>query len=51
MSMKKSLIEFYLSINKYYNNNNIHQEDIEYLVKLDKLVLIKCIKDLIDISI
>ena len=50
ISMKKALIELYLSIKKYYNNNT-HQGDLEYLFKLDEMALIKYIKDSIDISI
>ena len=48
-SMKKSLIELYLSIKKNYNNNI--KENSEYLFKLDETTLIKYIKDSIDISI
>ena len=48
--MKRALIELYLSIKKYYNNNT-HQGDLEYLFKLDEMALIKYIKDSIDISI
>ena len=50
ISMKRALIELYLSIKKYYNNNT-HQGDLEYLFKLDEMALIKYIKDSIDISI
>ena len=51
ISMKKALIELYLSIKAYYNNNTKNKEDIEYLFKLHEMTLIKYIKDSIDISI
>ena len=51
ISMKNALIELYLSIKKYYNNNIKNKEDLEYLFKLDEMTLIKYIKDSIDITI
>ena len=50
-SIKKALIELYLSIKKYYNNYTKNKEDLEYLFKLDEMTLIKYIKDSIDITI
>ena len=50
ISMKKALIELYLSIKKYYNNNT-HQGDLEYLFKLDEMTLIKYINRYIHIKI
>ena len=51
ISMKNALIELYLSIKKYCNNNTKNKEDLEYLFKLDEMTLIKYIKDSIDITI
>ena len=50
-SMKNALIELYLSIKKFYNNDIKNKEDLEYLFKLDEMSLIKYIKDSIDIAI
>ena len=51
ISMKNALIELYLSIKKFYNNNAKNKEDLEFLFKLDEMTLIKYIKDSIDITI
>ena len=49
--MKKALIELYLSIKAFYNDNSKNKEDLEYLFKLHEMTLIKYIKDSIDITI
>lgn len=51
LSIKKALIELYSSIKKYYNNKTKKKEDLEYLLTLNEITLIKYIKDSIDITI